>query len=35
MRDLGFPDDHKRVGQVEAEEDDSASCGSNVGPMER
>ena len=35
MRYLGLPDDHEGVQQVEAEEDDSASRGSDVGPEEQ
>ena len=34
MRDLGLPDDHERVGEVEAEEDDATGRGRNVGPGE-
>ena len=34
MRDLGLPDDHEGVGQVEAEEDDAAGRCRDVGPRE-
>ena len=34
MRDLGLPDDHERVGQVEAKEDDAAGSRCDVGPGE-
>ena len=34
MRDLGLPDDHERVGEVEAEEDDPTGRGRDVCPRE-